>query len=96
MATVEPNLARSIAGMVGVRKAVLEEAHKIGRTAAALLTAHRDTGDAKIEVESAGFFDATVSLVDEAAGAIEYGRPPNAAGKGRMEGLRVLTRAAQL
>jgi hypothetical protein len=76
-----------------------DETRKIAMEAEARLAAHYHSGDARIEVES-GDVDRYVVLSDErgqkAAMSIEYGRQPDDEGKGGMEGLFILHKAAGL
>lgn len=78
-----------------IDKATLE----IGSTAEGILAGHHFEWDAFIEVAK-GDIDGYVILNDErgqkAAMSIEYGRKPNAEGKGGMEGLQILHKAAHL
>lgn len=67
-----------------------------GEIAAAVLGAHRHEGDSYIEIES-GSIDRYVVLNDEhgqgAAMTIEFGRKPDANGRGGMEAIRPLRTA---
>lgn len=96
MASVSRNINKRVAGMRGVHAAVMDLAHDIGGEAEVLLSEHFHSGDARIEVNRAGRYDAVVELVDEAALSIEFGRGPNENGQGAMEGLHILGKAANL
>lgn len=89
----------AIAHMPGVVAAVHAEAVKIAERAKADLASHRDTGAAHIVVDREDI-DTLVSLVDEAAISIEYGREAGTDRSGRkqgaMQGLHILGRAAGL
>ena len=61
-----------VSGIDEVKDAVDSEAREIGRRAEARLASHRETGNARIEVDTSGK-DALVSLVDRAALSIEFG-----------------------
>lgn len=85
-----------VAHLPGVAGAVWAKGQAIGKTAQSRLEMHRFYGDdsqSEIEMERR-YPDALVSLVDEAAGAIEFGsRRPN----GRfVHGLYIVTGAAGL
>lgn len=93
MAEVNPRAPEIVARLPGIRAAVRAHAAEIGNKARAKLAAHEQTGDAGIEV-TRGRVDAHVSLVDEAAAAIEYGHTtPDGT---QVRGLRVLRDAADL
>ena len=86
-----------IAHLEGVVGAVYAEGGNIKSKAEADLASHRDTGAAHIEIERDDI-DTLVSLVDEAAISIEYGREAGTdrtgRPKGAMQGLHILGRAA--
>lgn len=94
------DLDEIVAKLPGVMASVDSEAGEIGGRANALLAAHRRTGAAHIDVDTAGV-DATVSLVDNTpqdsgalpAVAIEYGHTDKRTGE-HVEGLYVITKAA--
>lgn len=74
---------------------VRDEARRIAAKARADLAEHRDTGASSIEVERTGV-DYLVSLVDDGAMTIEYGRAGGIDRKGRkfapQEGKNILGR----
>ena len=86
-----------IAHLDGVVGSVQAEGGVIAGKAKANLAAHRDTGAAHIELDREDT-DAIISLVDEAAITIEYGREEGVDSIGRkqgaMQGLHILGRAA--
>ena len=88
-----------IAHLEGVVGAVYAEGGNIKGKAESLLASHRDTGAAHIELDRDDI-DTLVSLVDEAALSIEYGREAGTdrtgRPKGAMAGLHILGRAAGL
>lgn len=88
-----------IAHMSGVTGAVMDEGRAIESRAKSDLASHRVTGAASIEIERQDT-DAIVSLVDEAAISIEYGRESytrdDGVKVGAMQGLHILARAARI
>lgn len=99
MVHIIPNIESVIARNAGVQKAVLEEGKAIQGRAKADLAAHRAEGDARIEINHSRP-DVWVSLVDEAALSIEYGRSEytrdDGVTVGGMEGLYIITKAGGL
>lgn len=96
--TPHPALERMLSRLPGVQAAVKVEAEAIAGRARTLLAEHRVTGDSNIEV-SRHRPDYLVSLVDEAAMSIEYGRAGYQRGPWFIdpaEGLHILHRAAEL
>lgn len=91
-----------IAELEGVNAAVWEKTEQIATKARSNLLAHRETGNAKIEVEFTADKDGVVSLVDPAAESIEWGHWFTGFGPGHpmfpryVAGLYILTRAAGL
>jgi hypothetical protein len=86
-----------IAHLDGVVGSVQAHGAVIAGKAKANLAAHRDTGAAYIDMDREDT-DAIISLVDEAAITIEYGREEGidrtGRPKGAMQGLHILGRAA--
>lgn len=82
-----------VAHLNGVTDAVHHTATQIGIQAEAKLELHRDTGRAEIVV-SRGDVDSFVSLVDEAAAAIEFGHWHNKSGRW-VDGLYIIRGAAR-
>lgn len=86
-----------IAHMAGVKKAVGAQGREIEGRAKANLAQHRDTGAARITFHREDT-DAIISLVDEAAVSIEWGREAGiditGRRKGAMQGLHIIARAA--
>lgn len=69
-------MVKVIAKMPGVRDAVREHAGEVYFRATDLLSAHRDTGNAQIEIDTPSTYDTwgvNVYLVDPAALSIEFG-----------------------
>lgn len=99
MAKVYPGTDDYIAHMPGVKKAVHAHGREVEARAKALLAAHRARGDAEITGRTQDT-DYLVSLVDDAALSIEYGREgftrDDGVYVGPMVGLRILGRAADL
>lgn len=91
--TIYPNIERRLARTPGVRRAVDDAAKRVGRRAEQNLASNRDTGNARIEVDTDGT-DALVSLVDPNGNAlaIEFGHHNNRSGR-YVEGSYVLTTA---
>lgn len=89
----ERSINRIVARQCG--GATKAKADELGGRAEGILAAHRDTGEAKVEV-TGGRVDAFVWLVDEAALSIEYGRQAFTTDDGRrvgaMQGLYILHR----
>jgi len=89
---------RVVSKLEPVQRAVWDETQAIGTRARANLTAHRQTGNAKIETEF-GKTDGLVSLVDPSgnAKAIEFGHFLHSAKFPRyVVGLYIITKAAGL
>lgn len=95
--TIYSDTDERVAHLVGVIRAVHRQAEGIGDKAKARLETHRyykDASESNIEV-SQGDVDSFVSLVDEAAGAIEFGHRHWRSGK-IVHGLYIVTGAAGL
>lgn len=99
MAQVYPGTDDYVAHMRGVKAAVHKHGRGVEARAKALLAAHRSEGVAKIKGETQNT-DYLVSLVDDAALSIEYGREgftrEDGVYVGPMVGLRILGRAADI
>lgn len=95
MAVVYPGTDSVIAHEEGVKGAVLAETTIVKAAADALFAKHNNPGGHEIE-QSFGVTDGLVTMTGPAPVNVEWGRPPNAEGKGRMEGLHILGRAAGL
>ena len=95
MASVHPQCDDIIAHLPGVTAEVRAHGEAMGARARARLAEHRETGASSIEVTH-GATDTVVSLVDEAALAIEFGRGAYTGRDGRRIGamapLRILGR----
>lgn len=94
-------LTKIIALHADVQDALERETIGIALKAEADLAGHRDAGHARIETDhDSGKVDHYVVLSDErgqkAAMSIEYGRKPDEEGRGGMEGLFILHKAAGL
>jgi hypothetical protein len=93
-------MVEEIAKIPGVRDAVRGEAGEIYWKAKANLEAHRDEGEAKIEIDTPSSYDhwgVNVSLVDPAALSIEFGHfVHNKEFPRFVAGLYILSRAAGL
>lgn len=90
---VYPQAESIVAHLDGVHAAVLHEGVSVAERATALLAAHRQSGNHRIELH-AGRTDARVDLTGRYPAAVENGRGPNANGRGAMRGLHVMIRAA--
>jgi hypothetical protein len=92
-------IVEEVAKLPGVRDAVREVGGEIYFRAEANLAGHRDTGAAHIEISDTDYYDhwgVTVSLIDEAALAIEFGHYVRM-GNGfprYVPGLKILRKAA--
>lgn len=95
MAHVDKGTDSYIAHMAGVKTSVRNETSDIKGRADALFDAHNRPGGHEIDM-SLGRTDGVVTMSGPAPVNVEYGRPPNADGRGRMEGLHILGRAARL
>lgn len=88
------NLEHLIARHIGVQGKLDSVANELGGAAKRRLAHHRHDGDAEILVER-GRIDRYVVLSDmkglKAALSIEYGRKPDAEGKGGMAPLHILS-----
>ena len=82
---IYPNCDEIVAHLPGVIGAVYDEAKERGRMAEAILRAHYVEGASEIEV-TRGVTDSWVSLVDDAAVSIEFGRS-GARGRGASQGV---------
>lgn len=91
MAWLERDLDERVAKMLGPRAEVTKHAKLVEAKAKVLLAAHFLTGASDIE-RTRGTLDHFVSLVDEAAGAIEWGHFMKSGEY--VEGLHIMTRAA--
>lgn len=96
MARVDKSTNRVVAHLDGVVDAVHGRAEILGARAEGILAQHRDTGQARIEVNRGRRTDSFVDLVDPAAVALEYGRPAGTSESGReysaREPLHILAR----
>lgn len=98
----DKSMVRITAELEDVNVAVWTKTEEIGGKAKASLAQHRETGNAKIEVEFTADKDGVVSLVDPAAESIEWGHWFYGFGAGHpmlpryVAGLYILTRAAGL
>ena len=81
---IYPSCNKDVAHLGGVIAAVAAEAAEGGARAEAILRAHFHTGASSIEVTH-GAVDSWVSLVDDAAVSIEFGRT-GARGHGTSQG----------
>lgn len=86
MAFVDPRTDEIVAHLDGVIAAVAAEAAWRGARAEAILRAHFRTGASSIEVTH-GAVDSWVSLVDDAAVSIEFGRTGATGKRGRSQGV---------
>jgi len=91
MAIVYADCNSTVAHLTGVIAAVHEAAVEGGAAAEAILRSHFETGASQIEVTQ-GSVDSFVSLVDDAAVSIEFGRT-GARGKGTSQGVFAVTGA---
>lgn len=98
MPSIYGNIEDAVAHLPGVVAAVAAKGEEIAAVARTRLAAHRDSGNAKIEV-SHGVTDTFVELVDPAAMTIEFGRAEGVdrtgRRKGRMQPLHILTGAVR-
>ncbi len=92
MAQVYERAPRDVARIAGVRATVGDKGRQIAARARANLKGHRETGKAKIRVESRSP-DYLVHLVDPAAAAIEFGGIKRDGTV--VQGLYILTNAAR-
>ena len=92
MAWVSEFAPSDVARLPGVRAAVAEKGREIAARARTGLKGHRETGAAKIRVESRSP-DYLVHLVDEAALAIEFGGVKDDGTV--VQGLHIMTNAAR-
>lgn len=91
MAIVYGSCNDTVAHLPGVVAAVRAVGNQGAAEAEAILAFHFETGASKIEVDY-GVTDTVVSLVDEAAVSIEFGRT-GALGRGASQGVFALTGA---
>lgn len=93
MVSLDAGLERLVSHDATVIAAIRAQATTLAMAAGADLARHRETGNAHIEVED-GRPDSLVSLVDEAALSIEYGRGEytrkDGTTVGAAEGLHIL------
>lgn len=94
MADLDANLDERMAHLAGVVSAVHDEGRAIAARAEAVLSAHHETGDHEIELETTRT-DAIVSLTGTNAVSLEYGHHNVLTGE-FTEGLFILTSAADL
>lgn len=99
MATVNKTANRAVARLPGVKGAVKDRAEILATRARGLLSAHRETGRAKIVV-TRGRVDSFVSMEDPNALSIEWGRAAGTTSDGRrygaMQGLYIMHRTIGL
>lgn len=89
MVFIEPDCNSTVAHLPGVIAAVHEAALEGAAAAEGILAAHFETGASKVEV-SQGSVDSWVSLVDDHAVSIEFGRT-GARGRGSSQGVYAVT-----
>lgn len=95
VATVNPNIARKVSRMPGVRAAVRGERDKLAGVAEGLFASHDHPGGHRITKQN-GRTDAFVSLDGPAPLSVEFGHWTDAkkpADRRFVEGLHVLTKA---
>jgi len=84
-----------VAHLPGVREKVRDEADTVYADAVGLFAPHNRPGRHKLKRVN-GTLDAFVVLEGPAVLSVEFGRGPDRLGRGAMEGLHILGRAANL
>lgn len=95
MAYIRPDCNSIVAHLFGVKDAVFVEGMEVKARADGLFAKHNRPGGHEISIEAENP-DTLIHLEGRAPLSVEYGRAPDAEGKGRMEGLHILGRAAGL